>query len=72
MLAVLSRGRIPGRKASRLVSSLTSYDDYGKDVFTGKVAHEYLKKHGSSQELLNSGHWTVKDPDTVANAVFDW
>ncbi|CAJ1942294.1 unnamed protein product [Cylindrotheca closterium] len=72
MLAVLSRSRIPGRKASRFASSLVGYDDYGKDVFTGKVADEYLKKHGASKELMNSGNWTVADPDTVANAVFDW
>lgn len=72
MLSVLSRRRIPGRKASRLASSLVSYDDYGKDNFSGKVADTYLKKHGASKELLNTANWTVVDPDTVANAVFDW
>lgn len=57
---------------SRGMASLAAYEDFGKNVFTGKVADEYLKKHGASKELLNNPHWVEKDADTVANAVFDW
>jgi hypothetical protein len=57
---------------SRAMASLAAYEDFGKNVFTGKVADEYLKKHGSSKELLNNPNWVNADADTVANAVFDW
>jgi hypothetical protein len=57
---------------SRAMASLAAYEDFGKNVFTGKVADEYLRKHGGSKELLNDPNWVNDDADTVANAVFDW
>lgn len=56
----------------RAMSNLAAYDDYGKNVFTGKVADAYLQKHGSSAEILKDPNWVNTDADTVANAVFDW
>jgi hypothetical protein len=63
-----------GRHASgiRSMASLGAYEDFGKNVFTGSVADEYLKKHGASVELLKDPSWVKTAPDTVANAVFDW
>mmetsp|Transcript_4807 Transcript_4807/g.14021 ORF Transcript_4807/g.14021 Transcript_4807/m.14021 type:complete len:711 (-) Transcript_4807:93-2225(-) len=60
------------RTATRAMASLAAYEDFGKNVFTGKVADEYLKKHGASGEILKDPAWTVNSADTVANAVFDW
>jgi hypothetical protein len=66
------------REASRHVSgvramaNLAAYQDYGKNVFTGSVADNYLKKHGASIELLKDPSWVKTSSDTVANAVFDW
>jgi glutamine synthetase len=56
----------------RSMANLAAYEDYGKNVFTGKVADEYLKKHGASGELLKDPSWVKTSPDVVANAVFDW
>jgi hypothetical protein len=41
-------------------------------VFTGKIADEYLNKHGASVELLKDPTWVNHSSDTVAAAVFDW
>jgi glutamine synthetase len=54
------------------MASLAAYEDFGKMVFTGKVADEYLKKHGCSAETLKDPAWVKNDADAVANAVFDW
>ena len=56
----------------RAMASLEAYSDFGKSLFTGKVADEYLKKHGASGEILKDPSWVKNHPDTVANAVFDW
>lgn len=56
----------------RAMASLADYESFGKNVFTGKVADEYLKKHGASGDVLKDPAWTVNHADTVANAVFDW
>jgi glutamine synthetase len=56
----------------RTMASLEAYSDFGKSLFTGKVADEYLKKHGSSGEILKDPAWVKNHADTVANAVFDW
>lgn len=56
----------------RAMSNLAAYDDFGKNVFSGKVADEYLKKHGASGDILKDPNWVNTDADTVANAVFDW
>jgi hypothetical protein len=56
----------------RTMASLEAYSDFGKSLFTGTVADEYLKKHGSSGEILKDPSWVKNHADTVANAVFDW
>jgi hypothetical protein len=56
----------------RFATIKDQFEEYGKMVFTGKVAEEYLSKHGSSSELLNDPTWVNHSSDTVAEAVFDW
>eukprot|EP00585_Thalassiosira_rotula_P013231 CAMPEP_0196130474 /NCGR_PEP_ID=MMETSP0910-20130528/828_1 /TAXON_ID=49265 /ORGANISM="Thalassiosira rotula, Strain GSO102" /LENGTH=720 /DNA_ID=CAMNT_0041389783 /DNA_START=79 /DNA_END=2241 /DNA_ORIENTATION=- len=58
--------------ATRTMASIEPYADYGKGVFTGRVADEYLKKHGSSADILDDPSWTKTHSDTVAKAVLDW
>ncbi len=81
MLATTAAARSLLRKASRFAApaatartfaSLEPYSDYGKSVFTGRVADEYLKKHGSSGDILKDPAWTKSHSDTVAAAVLDW
>jgi len=60
------------RNTARTFASLDQYNEFGKSVFTGSVADEYLKKHGASGEILKDPAWTKNHADTVANAVFDW
>jgi glutamine synthetase len=57
---------------ARGFASLDAYEDYGKHVFTGKVADTYLKKHGASGDLLKDPSWTKTHADVVAAAVLDW
>jgi hypothetical protein len=57
---------------ARGFASLDAYEEYGKHVFTGKVADTYLKKHGASGELLKDPSWTKTHADVVAAAVLDW
>ena len=57
---------------SRTFASIEPYSDYGKSVFSGRVADEYLKKHGSSGDILKDPSWTSSHSDTVAKAVLDW
>lgn len=56
----------------RFSSMKDQFEEYGKMVFTGKIAEDYLSKHGSSAELLNDPTWVNHSSDTVAEAVFDW
>jgi len=56
----------------RSMASLSQFNDFGKNVFTGKVADEYLSKHGASKEVLDDPTWVQTHSDAVANAVFDW
>jgi hypothetical protein len=58
--------------AVRSFASLDAYAEYGKSVFTGRIADEYLKKHGSSADILDDPSWTNTHADTVAKAVLDW
>jgi glutamine synthetase len=58
--------------ALRAMSTLEQFDEYGKSVFAGKVADEYLAKHGAKGEILKDPTWVKKHADTVAKAVFDW
>ena len=71
LVKTFSRSSVSSQ-ASRTMASLAGYEDFGKNVFAGAVADEYLKKHGSSIELLQNPTWVNTDSDTVANAVFDW
>jgi len=48
------------------------YSDYGKNVFTGKVADEYLQKQGSSGKVLKDPSWVSDHSDDVAAAIVDW
>ena len=58
--------------ATRTMASVEPYADYGKAVFTGRVADDYLKKHGSSADILDDPSWVKTHADTVAKAVLDW
>ena len=56
----------------RGMASTELFDDYGKHVFSGAVADEYLKKHGASSDVLKDPSWTETHADVVASAVLDW
>jgi hypothetical protein len=57
----------------RTMASLKEqFEEYGKMVFTGKIADDYLNKHGATGELLKDPTWVNHSSDTVAAAVFDW
>ena len=57
----------------RSMSSLAEqFKEYGKMVFTGKVADGYLQSYGASAELLKDPTWVNHSSDIVASAVFDW
>jgi glutamine synthetase len=58
--------------AVRTMASMDPYNDYGSHVFKGRVADEYLKKHGADASLLDDPTWTKTHADTVAAAVLDW
>jgi hypothetical protein len=58
--------------AIRTMASLEQFDEYGKAVFTGKVADEYLAKHGAKGDILKDPTWVKNHADTVAKAVFEW
>ena len=60
------------RASTRTFASLEQFDDFGKHVFTGKVADTYLAKHGGSGDILKDPTWVKNHADVVANAVFDW
>ena len=53
-------------------ASLDGYGDYGKHLFKGSVADDYLKRHGASATLLDDPSWTETSADIVAAAVLDW
>ena len=67
----IARRQAP-RTAVRGMASLEQFEDYGKGVFTGKVANEYLSKHGASADVLKDPTWVNTHADVVADAVFDW
>lgn len=56
----------------RGMASLEAYEEFGKNVFTGKVADAYLRKHGGSGEILKDPAWVKTHSDLVASAVFEW
>lgn len=57
---------------SRTFAALEQFEDYGKSVFTGRVADAYLAKHGASGAILKDPLWVKNHSDVVAQAVFDW
>jgi len=57
---------------ARSMANLAAYEEFGKNVFSGNVADEYLQRHGASVETLKDPNWVNNDADKVANAVFDW
>jgi len=67
--AFLSNSAIGGVRG---MASTEAYDDYGKHIFTGKVAESYLQKHGASGDILKDPSWTKNHADVVAAAVLDW
>eukprot|EP00568_Trieres_chinensis_P002215 CAMPEP_0183290816 /NCGR_PEP_ID=MMETSP0160_2-20130417/399_1 /TAXON_ID=2839 ORGANISM="Odontella Sinensis, Strain Grunow 1884" /NCGR_SAMPLE_ID=MMETSP0160_2 /ASSEMBLY_ACC=CAM_ASM_000250 /LENGTH=727 /DNA_ID=CAMNT_0025451485 /DNA_START=45 /DNA_END=2228 /DNA_ORIENTATION=+ len=78
LAASLSRTAAGGRTAFaasgavRTFASVDIYSDFGKGVFTGKVADEYLKKQGADGSVLKDPNWTKTHADVVAAAVLDW
>jgi hypothetical protein len=58
--------------STRAFASLEQFEEYGKYVFTGKVADHYLTQQGASGAILKDPTWVNKHSDTVAQAVFDW
>ena len=71
--SLLSSSTLPSSNNNQQRAASTEpYADYGKSVFSGRVADEYLKKHGSSVDILNDPSWVTTHSDTVANAVLDW
>lgn len=67
----IARRQVP-RIAIRGMASLEQFEDYGKSVFAGKVANEYLSKYGASGDILKDPTWVKTHSDVVADAVFDW
>jgi hypothetical protein len=55
-----------------MASVRDQFEEYGKMVFTGKVADEYLTRQGSSLEILKDPTWVNHSSDKVASAVFEW
>lgn len=53
-------------------SALPQFKSFGKNVFAGKVADEYLSRHGLSKKTLEDPTWVKNHSDAVANAVFEW
>eukprot|EP00804_Cyclotella_cryptica_P021040 CCRYP_021158-RA/>CCRYP_021158-RA protein AED:0.15 eAED:0.15 QI:166/1/1/1/1/1/4/845/724 len=76
--SLLLRSRVASSAAASTLlgstrsASIEPYNDYGKSVFIGRIADEYLKKHGSSGDILKDPMWTKTHADTVAKAVLDW
>jgi hypothetical protein len=53
-------------------TSIPAFKDYGKHVFSGKIADQYLKKQGASGAILKDSSWVRTHADVVAAAVLDW
>lgn len=52
--------------------TVPQFSDYGKHVFTGKIADGYLQKHGASSDILKDPTWVKDQADVVAAAVLEW
>lgn len=55
-----------------LASVAEQFGSYGKGIFRGKLADDYLFKHGGSVDMLKDPSWVAHSSDIVAAAVFDW
>ena len=64
--------RTTGFSGIRSMATLSGFEDFGKSVFTGSVAEDYLSKYGETKALLDDPNWVTTHSDTVAKAVFDW
>lgn len=53
-------------------SQMEEFKTYGKHQFSGKIADQYLKKQGSSVDILKDPSWVKTSADIVAAAVLDW
>jgi len=60
------------RNAKLDATNHPDFQHYGKHVFTGKVADEYLQKHGSQGSILDNSTWVQKSANTVAAAILEW
>ena len=66
------------KRFNRFVSmngiSIDDMEDYGKNLFKGTVADQYLKKNGLSHTILDSGAWVHDESmlDKVAASVLEW
>lgn len=60
------------RNAKLDASNHPEFQFYGKHVFAGKVADEYLRKHGSQGSILEDSSWVQKSSNTVAAAILEW
>jgi len=69
---VLARRTFPAAVSNVRFASLDAFGDYGKNVFTGKVADDYLERQGASGAILKDPAWVKTHSDVVAQAVFDW
>mmetsp|Transcript_49176 Transcript_49176/g.73094 ORF Transcript_49176/g.73094 Transcript_49176/m.73094 type:complete len:729 (-) Transcript_49176:158-2344(-) len=57
---------------SRDPLTVAGLEDYGKNVFTGKVANEYLTKYGVSTDTFKDPNWVNEKSDEVAAAILEW
>jgi hypothetical protein len=71
-LQALQRRAIAPTTIRGLATSLEQYENFGKHVFAGAVAKEYLEKHGLDASVIKNPTWVKTNADTVANAIFDW
>lgn len=77
-MSFMNRNKVNTKKANSAAppvldpSKVPGFEDYGKHVFTGKLADKYLKKQGSSLSILKDPSWVKDHADTVAAAILDW
>ena len=53
-------------------STIPAFKNFGKHVFTGKLADKYLKKQGTTGDILKDPAWVKTHADAVAAAVLEW
>lgn len=70
--AVFEQAQKEARKNKLDASTHPEFALYGKHVFTGQVADDYLKQHGSSGSVLKEPTWVKNHADVVASAMLEW